>query len=570
MADDSADARGYKWETWSDFRAGIISQARFAYGANDNIAPVPFTGQPAAAQADGTFGCIALSNGGLAPMPGLVGTVLGPAAAFQDGVDNWITGALVSGPVFTGGVDGDELIYCIESIASNDRLLAICATLVAENLTILWNRVLKSFGPTLASNTLGQTFGFTAAMTMTNPSDPTGALTGTAGVALTTSFFDNASGSVKYLGIYPDPSNPGTTTTPHDYSGDLPTKGLGGIVIAHQNRIIYLLANSWLWTTGGGLVANFEEWYYTDPPNTVPGNGNADSLAQDVVFVQEWPVGVGAWGSMSAGELFLVKNRGGGYIVSGDLNFPTVTSLGGVTPSFTRAFLSASTPIGMVYGSETNGVWVWNGSNVSQKLSEQLNDDFFFSPTQPPNQTIQGAFQSWQDLLVTPNNYVYDTNNGGWWKLDDQTVPYSWYGVSFEGQSLYCFPGVVTDHTQPIAYKYSKVSPATAWQWTSYPLQVSKDKSIVVRELVVRAQGEGTITLTVTGVDLATGATTPTDQTFTTTAQPLTFRFDAGTNGLRAQDLTITIAAAGVSSGPAPIVYSLSIGWTDTKPLNQT
>lgn len=571
MPADKADPRGYQWELWSDFRPGIISNARFAYGANDNVAAVPYTGQPAAAQAEGTYGCIALTNGGLAPMPGLVGTVVGPSAAFQDGVNNYITGALGYGPVFTTGIDGDELLYCIESIKTNDRQLTICATLVAENLTVLWNRVLKSFGPSAATNTLTTTFGFTAAMTMTNPADSTGAATGTAGVAITTSFFNDATTATKYLGIYPDPSHPGTTVVPHDYSTDLPSKGDGGIVIAHQNRIIYLLANSWLWTTGGGLVAQFEEWYYTDPPNTVPGNGNPDSLAQDVVFVQEWPVGVGAWGSMSAGELFLVKNRGGGFIVSGDLNNPTVTFLGGVTPSFTRAYLSAQTPVGMAYASAANGCWLWNGSNVSQKISEQLNDDFFISPNQPPNVAIQGAMQAWQDLLLAPNNYVYDTTNGGWWKLDNQTVPYSWYGVSYEGLSLYAFPGFVTSHTQPIAYRYSKNHPASAWQWVSYPLQVSKNESITIKEIVLRVQGAGTLTVTATGVNATTGTTLPASYTFTTTAQAAMYRFDAGTDGLRAQDITITIAAEGTDSGPAPILYSVGIAYIPgTKPLNAT
>ena len=263
MPADKADPRGYQWELWSDFRPGIISNARFAYGANDNVAAVPYTGQPAAAQAEGTFGCIALTNGGLAPLPGLVGTVLGPSAAFQDGVDNWITGALVYGPVFTTGIDGDELLYCIESVSGGDRLLAICATLVAEDLTILWNRVLKSFGPSAASNTADETCGFTAAMTMTNPSDPTGAATGTAGVVLATSFFNDSTRPISTWGSTPTRPTTGTTTTPHDYSTDLPTKGIGGIVIAHQNRIVYLLENS-------GCGRRPAAWWPTSRSGTTP------------------------------------------------------------------------------------------------------------------------------------------------------------------------------------------------------------------------------------------------------------------------------------------------------------
>src|SRR5580704_850469 len=345
-----------KWERWTDFRPGIISQARFSYGYSDNAAPVPFLAgagsQPAAAQPDGTYGCIALANGGLAPMPGPVGTVTGPSAAFQDGFNNYITGVLVYGPIGTASGQGDELLYCIDSInGSNNRLQAICATQTAG----AWNRVLVSKGPTSTSNFLGVVAPFTAGMTMVNASDPTGAATGTAVVAMTTQFVDNA-GSPTYLGIYPDPTNPGGTATPKDYSADLPA-GPGFVLLCHQNRIILLQGNSYPWTVStASLGGPYDQWFYTDPPNTVPGNGAGDSLAQDVVFVQEWPVGAGAWGSISASELFIVKGRGGGYIVSGDLNFPTVTWLGGVQPTLGASIgLAASTPIGYAYLSLDNG-----------------------------------------------------------------------------------------------------------------------------------------------------------------------------------------------------------------------
>ena len=52
------------------------------------------------------------------------------------------------------------------------------------------------------------------------------------------------------------------------------------------------------------------------------------------VFVQENPFGYGAWGSISASELFLVKNRQGGVVIQGDLNSPTVTSRCPASPSY--------------------------------------------------------------------------------------------------------------------------------------------------------------------------------------------------------------------------------------------
>ena len=156
-------------------------------------------------------------------------------------------------------------------------------------------------------------------------------------------------------------------------------------------------------------------------------------------------------------------------------------------------------------------------------------------------------------------------------ELDDQTVPYSWYGVSFEGLSLYAFPGKVEAHTDPIAYKYSKTAPANVWQWVSYPLQVSKNESITIKEIVLRFQGAGTLTVTVTRVDATTGATLPANHTFTTTAQAAMYRFDAGTDGLRAQDITITIAAEGTSGErPRSCTRWASATCQGTKPLNAT
>lgn len=565
------DPRGLEWVTWNNFSPGIISQARFAYGAADNGAPVPFTGQPAAAQADGTYGCIALPNGGLGPMPGYNGVIDAPSEAFQSDVtDFWVSGAFVYGPVVgtDGGSGGDELVYCIDSVnSSNNRLQAICATQTGG----LWNRVIHSRTGTSSDNP-GEVYGFTAALTMTNASDPTGVATGTAGLAMTTAFIADAAaiGAYGYLAIYPDPSSPGTTAVPHDYSADLPGQpdGETGILFGHQGRIVIFQQNTYLWTPDASLAAPLDQIYYTDPANTVPGNGSGDSLAQDEVFVQEWPLGAGAWGSISAGELFVVKNRGGGYIVSGDLDSPTITFLAGITPTFGANYLAAPGLQGMVYASSNNGVWVWDGGNVSVKLSNQLNDDFFVVPTHLPTIGPPGSFQQWADLIITPNNYVFDTVTGGWWRLDDAAVPFSWFGLSSDADTLYCFPNRIPDDTETVAWKYSKSVPSTAWQWKSYPLERSLFRQIIVREVVIRAQGVGTLTVTLNGVngtELGTSPATPVS--IDSPDQPVYLRFDTG---ILAQDITLTLLAEGTDGGPAPVVYAISIANIETTPNSPT
>jgi hypothetical protein len=564
-----ADPRNYRWVVWNDFRPGIISQAKFAYGANDNVAPVPYGGQSAAAQAGGTYGCIALPNGGLGPMPGAQPGITGPSAAFQAGVRNWITGAIVYGPVSgtTGGAAGDELVYCVDSVStSSDRLQAICATQTGG----LWNRVIQSFGPSAATASVGQVYGFTATLTMTNPADSTGVATGTAGVAMTTAFLNDAAaiGADGYLGIYPDPSNPGGTATPHNYSADLPGQpdGETGVVFGHQGRIVIFQQNVYLWTPGSALGAPFDQIYYTDPANTVPGNGNIFSLAQDEVFVQEWPLGAGCWGSMSAGELFVVKHRGGGYIVSGDLDNPTVTFLPGVTPCFGNT-IAGESPIGLAYLSGNSGCWVWNGSNVATKISNQLNDDFFAIEDVPPSIGPTSQAFAWGDLIVTSNNYVYDTVTGGWWKLDNQATPFVWFGMSYDASTLYAFPSNVLDSTDPVAYPFSKTQPASTYQWLSYPLETSVFRSLVVREVVVRAQGVGTIVVTLNGIGGTSDDTVPVAENIDSPDQPVYVRF---ATGIDAQDITVSLLADGNSGGPAPIIYGVAIATIETLPASPT
>jgi hypothetical protein len=561
------DPRGLEWDTWTDFSPGIISQSKYAYAAfgTDNGAPVPYKGPSVAAQPDGTFGCIALPNGGLGPMPGRTGTLLGPSAAFQNGVDNWITGVLVYGVIEggAGGSPGDELLFCIDSVDSSDlRKQCICALQTGG----AWNRILKTSGPASSVNGAGEVYGFSAVLTMANASDSTGAATGTAVVAMTTAFINDAAaiGATGILLLYPDPTNPSKGSAPFykDYSADLPGQpdGETGIIFGHQGRIVIFQQNDYLWTGSEVLGGPYDQIYYTDPANTVPGNGNTDSLKQDVVFVQEWPVGAGAWGSMSAGELFVVKHRGGGYIVSGDLNEPTVTFLAGVTPAYGTT-VACQTPIGLIYLSTNNGCWLWNGSNVSQKISNQLNDDFFRCPPGLP--AIGQVYQafSWVDMVVTSNNWVYDTVTGGWWILDDQTPPFMWFGQSWDSNVLYAFPPMVTSDTDPICYTYDKTQPANSYQWTSYPMPRSIFKSIVVREVVVRAQGFGTITVVLQGVGGSTDVTVPVDVDVNSTLQPVYLRFDTG---IEAQDVTVQVTATGDSGGPAPIIYGISTGVVQT------
>ena len=273
----------------------------------------------AAAQAGGTHACIALPSGGLAPLPQTSATYNAPGGTVTTGITNWITGMVTFGLVATPTGPSDEIIYGLESINGGNRIQYI----VVIDPQGTYNATIHTNGPAASVNNSG-TYALTGALTMANASDPSGVATGTAAVVLATGFIEDAApiGAYSYLLMYPDPTNPGGTVVPKDYSGSIPPGQAIGVVLAHQNRIVILQQDEYLWTNasaGKVLAGEFEHFYYTDPPNTVPGNGSGSSLAQNEVFVQEWPVGVGTYGSVSAGELFLVKHSGGGFIVTARL-----------------------------------------------------------------------------------------------------------------------------------------------------------------------------------------------------------------------------------------------------------
>ena len=91
---------------------------------------------------------------------------------------------------------------------------------------------------------------------------------------------------------------------------------------------------------------------------------------------------------------------------------------------------------------------------------------------------------------------------------------------SLDGDSLDIFDRMVFSARfgAVTARLYDKTAPASEWQWQSYPLQESIFRSIIVREVVIRAQGTG----------------------------------------------TITVNSVGFSSDPAPVVYSISVGIIET------
>lgn len=287
-------------------------------------------------------------------------------------------------------------------------------------------------------------------------------------------------------------------------------------------------------------------------------------------WVEETPSGYGAMASVNAGELFLVKHKGGGAVIRGSLDNPTVVKLANIEPTRGVMAIPATSPYGVFYGSRS-GIWAWTGGDSSECISPML-DGFFWEEdtfTREGRVGLKGRFVFSYPYVFVSNDWVYDVRTKGWFKLVDRTTggagedchPFMFYDTSWDGR-VYASPGAV-DLTHDVAA--SILDPevvATKYQWKSQPFAATMNKDIEFRTVVVVAQGFGAVEVTMEGL---TGETQTERFEFQST-QPI--RLETPTT-CRATDPTVTLYSEGfvvegevVTSHPAPVIHSVHLGYT--------
>jgi hypothetical protein len=562
----------YDFVTISDFRAGIWSNAR---GSVTGLAvPAP----PGAAQLNGTFKCIALASGGLAPLPkqdrvydvplpdtdgnaslgyfnvdgfSTFGPV-GPNATTADADDFFLSIEYLK----TGGVNRVWTYYRVDPVSGtnpfpSDQLAQVTSTQAPTTEAYV--------ASTWVVSRMNQNSPF---LTPGNP-------------VIVTQWCPPAFAADRHVLAFPNPTAPGATGVAELCIPNRPTlsgETQVGDLLGHQGRIVMLeyITNPFGGRAGDSIPTN-EQVSWSDPQNSFNAFGTTPNFytigTQQEVFALELPNGYGAWGSISAGELFLVKHNGGGLIISGDLNTASVTRLPGVVGAGGMASRAASTPDGLFYWSRFRGVYIWRGSDTSEKVSTPLDDSFLFY-TPGPDKLIGVTidFQSWGDWLVCTNNYLYDTVNKGWWRLDDPaSYIMQWVAGSFYGELLYAIPIRLNNTTKVGAIRrYNRMKSANSWSWTSQPIQQYINRLHENRETVIVAEGTSGSTIQVTVTDVA-GTAFPI--TFTLPAQaasqPVRLRLP---HAARGYNTTLKIVATGnVSTDPAPILHSISLGVEPTQ-----
>ena len=525
------DSRGLNFFDITDFSPGIYDNSLIAGGSVEGIFPAP----PGAADATETFGCMNLANGGLGSMAALVGSAtlgeLGLSArggtdiialtnSFQSVDDELILGVTNYNTPSTGQQTSEFYSY----LAITPNLQQIATGAYDYNLRP--NYCAYPFSTTFASL---QPY-----------------------VVLPLTSVD---GSASNLYVYPAV---GASTS---FGCTTITTGAPGTSIGHQGRIVGIGPN-----TGYGWpvpVTNRpnELFNYTDPAesDTWPG--------QNEVFGPENPFGYGAVNSVSAGELFCVKCRGGAIIIQGDLNNPTVTTLPGVRST---GFIYGRTDTdqnGMYYCADRQGAWVWNGGNASQKISNQLDDEFFATVNLPGgiNSPFYGYYiQRWSDWMMFNNNWIYNSTSGGWWRLADPSIngPLFWYVPGYDSRYMYCATATTINSATNFLFQYDRATPGQSFTWQSLPIKIpSEDRTASAREIVLRASNpyaDAAPQIICTLID-DKGNTNVLD-TWTMTTGINTVQ-EVRLNAALKQTNTVAVRLAASGTTFAPVVHGISMGY---------
>jgi len=308
--------------------------------------------------------------------------------------------------------------------------------------------------------------------------------------------------------------------------------------------------------------------------------------------VEENVSGYGAWSSVDANSLLLVKNQGGAVMLTGDLDRPSVQRLPGVPSVGGFANRGANTESGYVYGS-TSGVWIWSGGNTATNLAPQLHPTFWIpedETVQPPDSSqpgrqlgqLVGSFGYRWPYLYAPNNWIMDLRSGGWWRYwptptqdPDNGVHFAFNEVDSLG-NLWAFPAshldgsaldrpddddvtlILQENDYLLYRQFDLETPTNFWSWKSQPLSVTRSRYVDFKSVTIVASGIGRIVVTLTGIDGK--------------SQEVLFDLDSPKKsmmvrnmGIRGTDVEVKITARAASpDGEAPTLHRVSLGFVET------
>lgn len=385
------------------------------------------------------------------------------------------------------------------------------------------------------------------------------------------------------IGIFPDPLDldeyypryiGGRTSLP------------GYMAIAHQGRAIMasLLSRGF----GQGLNSIVDRVAYSPVYNsalaidiTAPETTQSPADYRSSIAGDDNIAPIGTLGSIMAAELLVVKHGRGGVLMRGDMDNFEAVNLPYIESTYGVVSMGINTPIGFVYGSR-NGVFAWAGGQVSEKLSKQIDSYFWEHDTSIVYTGNQGRFGYWHPYVCVPNDFLYDTEQQSWWKLEDSSdvarSTYGHYDVSALSGKLYAFAHRMVPGSDPVVYNYDPDVLRSTYSWRSQPLIESRRRMITVEDIEITVTSAypwtaaNTVVVTLTGFNelgqqVSAPATTftlnPTSNAYGSQVLLQQVLGSAGAQGtFIARYIQVKIVAT-AASGPAPKIHGIKLGFRE-------
>ena len=493
---------GRVWNRITDFRPGIHSA----------IAP---SRPPGHAQPDGTYGCLAAPTGSLIPGPRLVQRILPPTDVFT---------TIVSDQYRIGGTYANAPVYSVEPGNLNTTGVEEVHTelfLATEHWTDVnlvqkvWRYTRNKQSPeweeiwsrTQAADYAANVRPRAAFFASERSNSASALLSGPQVVGWV------YSGSARYF-----PADTDTFTTA---SAPMPGDQVGAAVpglsptyfITHQGRGIIFP----LYITGDGanqVYISSECAYWSEVNNIGTLETNLASSYLNVLGGYETSAGYGVFLPMTANQLFLVKIRGGGLMIYGDLDSPDEVRVMPMVQSTGLAFCNGTvTPLGAAYPVDASGVWLWQGGDQSMHVTKHLDPDFWRPPARGPAYTPRDdqtdyeygygntTAATWNEWALWPNWWLWDTDEGGWWRVVDPDHPdippcHRWQ-TDERGIFAWASPDGFTSSANPVFYEFNRLLGATYYSWRGHPQSQAIDRQFAIDELVINGQGNGRVRVTI-------------------------------------------------------------------------
>lgn len=575
------DPNPLQYVTIDDFRAGMVSSTLPSTDVNFKASSLNLP--PGAADPQQTIGCYALPTGQLAPLPAIAQTqsfTMDTSGA--TGLDTTFPirtiGLATAGPgtVSTAGapftdssaVYNDELFLFVSGRQSGGNFqrfnlflrklyfgtvpadyratqTGVCYTAADANGT-QWRGITHAFTRARAANYYQPGYPMMVYEWSESPSIVSGV-------------------STVFAGGFPAPAAPAVDGVWNTAAFTSPVQ-----MVAHLGRIIFLSETGWAHGAGNGVITTNEDIFYTDPPNSITPNTGSPTTILD----PQYPGGYGAWGSITYGELILIKRYGGAILVEGDIYSPQITRLTGVRSTGDMCNPGSWSPKGLVYCVEDDGVWLWEGGNNSRKIS-RIQDDFFVLKDGQATSGVKVKHTSWGQFVVFPNGYIWDSVTEGWWSLpttgigalESLGVPES--GKGNPSHLFFATPKALDDGAGNFkikVYVYDSTNLGGSYTWASQPI-VPTDTRVDISEVILNFTGgsgnSNTITVK-TGSNLGT-----TFGTVTLTPDPVTPVRVRIPGGAKNQDSIRIIVSVVANTPPAPVLNSIQVGWRPSTKLPQ-